>query len=156
MKLKRRINRGFTLLELMITVVVISILAAIALPSYSLYVRKGKRAEGKAALMKAVQAQERYYTANNTYADSSTFGTLFGLSSGAAVYSRDSGTTPNSDATSPYVLSIAAGATGTIATSFKVVATPQSGFTDPECAIMSITNTGLKSASGTGGLTTCW
>ena len=60
-------KRGFTLIELMITVAIIALLAAIAIPSYQDSVWKGKRAEAKAAIFKALQAEERYYTQNNTY-----------------------------------------------------------------------------------------
>lgn len=58
---------GFTLIELMVTVVVIGILVAIAVPSYQDSVRKGRRGQAKADLVEAAQAMERYYTANNQY-----------------------------------------------------------------------------------------
>ena len=55
-----RASRGFTLIELMIVVAVISILGAIAYPSYQESVRKGRRAEGRAALQELMQQQERF------------------------------------------------------------------------------------------------
>ena len=61
--------RGFTLIELLITLVIVSILLAIALPSYQSHLQKGRRAEAKALLQEIAGLQERYYTTNNTYAD---------------------------------------------------------------------------------------
>ena len=63
----RNMPQGFTLIELMITVVVIAILASIALPSYREYIARARRADTQAQLMNASQFVERYFTANGTY-----------------------------------------------------------------------------------------
>jgi prepilin-type N-terminal cleavage/methylation domain-containing protein len=55
------LQKGFTLIELMIAVVVIAILAAIAYPSYQDSVRKSRRADAKSALMEHAQFMERTY-----------------------------------------------------------------------------------------------
>lgn len=60
--------RGFTLIELMITVVVVAILAAVAFPSYQDSLRKSRRTDGKNALTQAVANMERYYAERNSYA----------------------------------------------------------------------------------------
>ena len=62
-----RCGRGFTLIELMITVAIVGILAAIAYPSYQDSILKGRRAEGRTALLNLLQQQERYYTQTGTY-----------------------------------------------------------------------------------------
>ena len=64
---KRRQLLGFTLIELMITVVVIGILAAVAYPSYLNSVRKSRRSDAVAALAAVQQAQERWRANNTTY-----------------------------------------------------------------------------------------
>ena len=64
---KVRHIKGFTLVELMIVVAIVAILAAIAYPSYAESVRKGRRAEARAALTELLQQQERFMTQNNTY-----------------------------------------------------------------------------------------
>lgn len=63
-----RVSLGFTLIEAMIVVVIISVLAAISFPTYSEYVRKSNRTYAKATLMEIAQAQEKFYAVNMSYA----------------------------------------------------------------------------------------
>lgn len=63
-------QRGFTLLELMIVVVVIAILAALAIPNYGRYAFRARRDDGQELLLRIAQAQERYFTSYNKYAAS--------------------------------------------------------------------------------------
>lgn len=63
-------SRGFTLIELMVTVAIIAILASIALPSYNKYVVRGKIAEATSELSQWRNRLERFYQDNRTYTDS--------------------------------------------------------------------------------------
>lgn len=63
----RRLQRGFTLIELMIAVAIVGILAAIAIPAYSDYVARAKRADATLALIGLSQAMERFNANNGTY-----------------------------------------------------------------------------------------
>ena len=67
-------SRGFTLIEMMIVIVIVSVLLLVGLPAYRKQVIQGNRAEGTGALLRIMDRQERYY-ANNfppTYASSMT------------------------------------------------------------------------------------
>jgi type IV pilus assembly protein PilE len=60
-------SRGFSLIELMITVAIVAILASIAYPAYTGQIAKGKRAECRSGIMQSMQQQERYFSQFNTY-----------------------------------------------------------------------------------------
>ena len=60
-------QRGFTLIEILITLVIVSIVASVALPSYKNYILRGERSEALAALDKLMNAQERFLLVNGTY-----------------------------------------------------------------------------------------
>jgi type IV pilus assembly protein PilE len=62
-------QKGFTLIELMIVVAVIGILAGIAYPNYTQYVRRGKAAEATSTLANLKSRMEQYFQDNKTYAD---------------------------------------------------------------------------------------
>jgi len=66
----RRPVGGFTLIEVVITMVVLAILAAIAIPSYNDSVRKSRRAEAFTAMAAVQQAQERWRGNHASYASS--------------------------------------------------------------------------------------
>jgi type IV pilus assembly protein PilE len=67
MKTSRRHARGFTLIEVMITVVIVAILAAVALPSYRDYLTRGKVTEATANLSDLRVRLEQFYQDNRMY-----------------------------------------------------------------------------------------
>jgi len=60
-------SHGFTLIELMVTIAIVSVLAAIAIPAYNGYIKTAKMAEAKTNLSALRLAQEEYFLENNTY-----------------------------------------------------------------------------------------
>lgn len=69
-------QRGFTLIELMIVVVVIALLAAVALPNYTRYVQRGNRAQAMATLLQYANWMQQQYTINSSYQPGGTALTL--------------------------------------------------------------------------------
>lgn len=61
-------TRGFTLIELMITVAIVGILSAIAFPSYNAYVIKSNRAVAKTQMLDIANRQPQFLVANRSYA----------------------------------------------------------------------------------------
>ncbi|MCF6323038.1 MAG: prepilin-type N-terminal cleavage/methylation domain-containing protein [Gammaproteobacteria bacterium] len=60
-------EKGFTLIELMIAVVIIGIISAFAFPAYTEQVRKARQADTQGALVSLANAMERFFTQNNTF-----------------------------------------------------------------------------------------
>ena len=75
----RKLQTGFTLVELIIVVAIISILASIAIPAYNGYIETSKRSDAQASLMALAIAQEKYRATNPTY--TTVIGDLNGVSS---------------------------------------------------------------------------
>jgi len=67
-------QNGFTLIELMITVVIIAILSAIAMPAYQEYVKRGNRAAAESEMMDIASREQQYLLANRCYTDLATLG----------------------------------------------------------------------------------
>ena len=60
-------RKGFTLIELMIAIAIISILAVVAVPSYMDHMRRSHRNDAMSALMRIAAEQEKFYFQNSRY-----------------------------------------------------------------------------------------
>lgn len=67
----RNRQRGFTLIELVITMAIIAILAVIALPAYQSYVLRANRASAQAQMMDIANREQQFFLAERRYADES-------------------------------------------------------------------------------------
>jgi type IV pilus assembly protein PilE len=135
-------QKGFTLLELMIVIVVVGILAAVAVPSYQSYTIKTRRATAAACLMELSQFMERFYTVNLRY-DQDTTGAAVALPT----------TQCRNNLTGHYNFSLSKTAQRT----YIVQATPQGvqATKDPRnCGTLSLDQVGTKTAGGNP--TECW
>ncbi|MCG8432836.1 MAG: prepilin-type N-terminal cleavage/methylation domain-containing protein [Gammaproteobacteria bacterium] len=67
--MRKRVT-GSTLVELVIVMAIVAVIAAITIPTYQHYLRKSRRVEAMSAIMDIIATQEKYFIANNAYANS--------------------------------------------------------------------------------------
>lgn len=130
-------SAGFTLIELMITVVIATILLSIAIPLYLHQIRESRRTDARSALVDLAAREERYFATNNVYTGSATtlgytaWGTGNPIGSGYYYIS-----TPTLNASD---------------TTFSFTALPVAGKgqdVDSDCTSFTVDNTGKQSATG--------
>lgn len=135
-------QQGFTLIEMLIAVALVGILAAVAIPSYSEYVRRGHRAEARAGLLQAAQWMERAATATGAYPSIDAF----------------NATTLTTVPSGRYTIAIDAGRTDS---TYSLTATPKNAQTGDRCGAFTLRQDGLRGANGkkadeTGYESNCW
>ena len=142
--------KGFTLIEVLVVLAIMTLLAGLAFASYQHAVVKSKRAEGRAALMKLMQQQERYYSVHTTYRvfssrsqeqDAYVMKWFSGASSPTSAY-EISAQPCDEDGARHCIHLIARPGTERVDASYR----------DPRCGTMSLNSRGEKTADADG----CW
>jgi len=133
--------RGFTLIEVMMTVAIVAILTAVALPSYNEYVLRSHRSNARAAVLGIAHWMERATIANGTYPAPGAVPVGLLAVEGAR-----------------YTVAVAAAVVGQ---DFTVTATPMAGTpqVNDKCGSLIVDQTGLRSVAGAApGFTAidCW
>lgn len=144
---------GFSLVELMITLAIISIVSAIAYPSYRENVRRGNRVEARALMLENAQYMERFFTENNSYLQTA------GALPVAPVLPNLVSPRGASETKANYKISFSPASPRTM-TTFEIQAEPVNGMATDDCKTFTYNHLGQKGTVGTlsGGMTTetCW
>jgi len=135
--------RGFSLMELMAALAIIGVLSAIAIPSYTAYIARGKRAEGRAGLLEATGWMERWRTERGRYDDPANANNPPPGFPWAQIPRTGTANYTVAVVATPATYTITATAVGSMAT-------------DP-CATLSIDQTGQRTFTGaSGSQEVCW
>jgi type IV pilus assembly protein PilE len=139
----RPAQSGFTLIELMIVVAIITILAAVGYPSYTEYVMRSHRQAAKNAIFQIADRQEQFFLDNRTYAP--TLSTL-GYQADVIGLKRDGQLTTTADPDRTYLLAMG----NTSATTYTLAAVPQlvQAARDTDCAVLLMTQSGDRDVTG--------
>jgi type IV pilus assembly protein PilE len=146
----RKFMDGFTLIELMMVIVILSVLLGIGVPSYRQYIQRANRADGTTALLRLSAAQERIFIANGTYATTAQLAAA--PPAGLGLDGTERGY---------YELAIVAGAGG-ITAGYTASATAIAGENqadDDDCNSFTINERGQRAAFTDGGANStddCW
>lgn len=134
------VQHGFTLIELMVVISVLSILIGLAYPAYQPYLLRAKRAEGHAALLHVMLQQERHFALNNRYRQ-------FTGSDAETEFKWFSGTDP---ARSAYRINGVNCTPADLQQCIRLEATP-ANVDDPVCATLTLDSLGRRQAAGLSG-----
>lgn len=139
--MKKNGNGGFTLVELMIVVAIVAILSAVAYPSYTKYVVRGKRTAAASFIVSLANKQEQAMINSRAY------------QSTVAALNANAGT----EVTDNYTISIAADNAAAPPT-YTITAAPTGGqaTNDTKCGSLTYTQAGVKGITGTGTVAECW
>jgi type IV pilus assembly protein PilE len=137
MKIKK-LNLGFTLIELMIVVGIIGILAAIAYPSYLTYIQTSRRSVASGCLQEMSQQMERRYTTSLAYNSTTTLPSLGCTTSVVNQYTFAFSTNQPTVKT------------------FAIEAQAQGAQVNDGCVNLTLNQTGVKSVSGSKTVAQCW
>ena len=149
-----KMNGGFSLLELMVTVAVVAILAAIAIPAYTDYIHRTNRSEGQALLSDAAAREERYFSDYNQYSVALT-NLQYSADPFISEHQYYKLKATSTDTSSNYTLTVTAQGS-------QCSDTTSSSKCDQKCYTMTQTNTGAKGSADVGGTAnatepgTCW
>lgn len=145
-------QRGFTLIELMVTVLIASILLAVATSTYQAQVRKSRRTEAKTALLDLAGREERLYSTTVQYSNLQ----------GSLGYGTSTSAFTNIAVGSGYYQVTVTVNNGVNPATYSIVATPVSGKgqdKDTQCASFTVDQTGKQSSlnsSSADSTSTCW
>lgn len=152
--MRARDTGGYTLMELLVTMVILGILASVAVPAYTAQVRKSRRTDARTAVLDIAGREERLFSTTTSYSSTPSdlgygvAGATFPMTVGDGYYSVAVNVVPAAPPNQP--------------ATFTITATPVAGKgqdRDSQCATFTVDQAGKQSAldsAGTDATSACW